>query len=320
MQFPIESIEDLIRVLRENPELREQVREVLFTEEERRLPTQMQELWRAIQDLTHTVQELASVVQELVSTVRGLSESHQQAIARLDRLEESHRDAIVRLDRLEASVRAFQQATEQRFEEVERRLSNLEQALESFIRSTEQRFEEVERRLSNLESVLEAFMRSTEQRFQQIEKRLDRVERDTGELKGYTLELRYYSRAPALFGYYVRKPKVVDLGQFLDKLRDQGHTFSRDEWVKLSEIDVFLSARHPETGETLYLAVEVSWELYPDDVERAIERAEILRERGVNVYPALAGREITHEAQRSVVRQGILTLVDGTLISPGSFA
>ncbi len=306
MQFPIESIEDLIRVLRENPELREQVREVLLTEEERRLPTQMQELWRAIQDLTHTVQELASVVQELVSTVRGLSESHQQAIARLDRLE--------------ASVRAFQQATEQRFEEVERRLSNLEQALESFIRSTEQRFEEVERRLSNLESVLEAFMRSTEQRFRQIEKRLDRVERDTGELKGYTLELRYYSRAPALFGYYVRKPKVVDLGQFLDKLRDQGHTFSRDEWVKLSEIDAFLSARHPETGETLYLAVEVSWELYPDDVERAIERAEILRERGVNVYPALAGREITHEAQRSVVRQGILTIVDGTLVSPGSFA
>ncbi len=51
--------------------------------------------------------------------------------------------------------------------------------------------------------------------------------------------------------------------------------------------------------------------LFGDDVERARERAAILRRCGVDAYPALAGEGITPEAQEMVSRFGILTLLDG---------
>mgnify|MGYP000389189508 CR=1 FL=1 len=55
--------------------------------------------------------------------------------------------------------------------------------------------------------------------------------------------------------------------------------------------------------------------LFAGDVERARERAAILRRYGVDAYPALAGEGITPEAQERVSRFGILTLLDGAALS-----
>jgi len=52
------------------------------------------------------------------------------------------------------------------------------------------------------------------------------------------LELDYLERAPARFGYYVRRPRVVNIGHFLDDLREKGHEFTQEEWTQLSMIDV----------------------------------------------------------------------------------
>jgi hypothetical protein len=124
-------------------------------------------------------------------------------------------------------------------------------------------------------------------------------------------EMRYYARGPAPFGRYVNRPRVVDLAQFIDDLREGGCKLSEKEWDELSLIDLLLSAKHPETKAPLYLAVEISWMLVVDDVERARERAAILRRCGVEAYPALAGEGITPEAQEMVSRFGILTLLGG---------
>jgi len=140
---------------------------------------------------------------------------------------------------------------------------------------------------------------------------MQRLDTDVGKLKGRVLELDYLHRAPARFGYYVRRPRVVDLGQFLEDLREQGHEFSFDEWTQLSSLDVLLQAQHPHTREPIFLAIEVSWMLFPEDVERAHKRAEILRARGINAYAAVAGEGFVPEARDLAVQHKVLLLTDG---------
>lgn len=262
-----------MRVLQEHPEWREKVREVLFTEEERQMPSQLSQLIEVVRELVRAHQEGNTRLDRLEQTVAQLVVSHQDALARLDRLEaiiaelleshrqlqESHQQALLRLDRLEAALQ----------------------------------------RLTDLH---------------------ERLSADIGTQKGKVLEMTFLSRGPALFGPYVRRPRVVSLADFLEDLREQGHPLSQSEWKHLYAIDLLLSARHPKTGEALYLVVEVSWMLYPADVERAVQRAEILKSCGVNAYPAVAGEGIVPEAKELAESRAVPTLVDGTLVVEGFLA
>ncbi|MFQ3611910.1 MAG: hypothetical protein SNJ72_10510, partial [Fimbriimonadales bacterium] len=140
---------------------------------------------------------------------------------------------------------------------------------------------------------------------------------DLARLKGMSLEIQYFQRAPALFGYYVRRPRVVDVGVLLDELREQGHVITEEEGHQLSAIDVLLSARHPSTGQLIYIVLEVSWMVYPTDVERSSRRAEILRAYGLEAYPAVAGEGVHPEANELVERYGVVLLLDGKMVSRG---
>ncbi len=192
------------------------------------------------------------------------------------------------------------------------RLERLEQSHQELVQSHQEGLN----RLARLEQIVERISRTVEQLLEWSRY----AERDIGRLKGISLELQYYNRAPALFGYYVKRPRVVNVGHLLDELREQGHTFTEEEWNNLAAIDVLLSARHPKTDEKIYLAIEVSWMLYPDDVERAYQRAELLRARGLSVYPAVAGEGITPDARERVQRYEMMLLLDGVASHGGLIA
>jgi hypothetical protein len=110
---------------------------------------------------------------------------------------------------------------------------------------------------------------------------------------------------------------VRNVGHFLDDLREAGHEFTHDEWIQLGAIDVLLAARHPQTREPLYFVVEVSRMIYPDDVQRAIERAQMLRQRGLNTYAAVAGEGITPEARELAEQMKTFVLIDGVALTDG---
>jgi len=151
-----------------------------------------------------------------------------------------------------------------------------------------------------------------------VEKLVDwvqRIETDVGKMKGRLLELDYLHRAPARFGYYVRRPRVINLGEFLEDLREQGHEFTQEEWTQLAMLDVLLQAQHPHTREPIYLAVEVSWILFPHNVQRALQRAEMLRARGVNAYAAVAGEGFVPEAHELAIQHKVLMITDGLMFS-----
>jgi len=67
--------------------------------------------------------------------------------------------------------------------------------------------------------------------------------------------------------------------------------------------------RFRDTREPGYLAVEVSRTVNIDDVERARERAEILRKAGIAARGAVGGRKITHEAQQTADETGVIVAI-----------
>lgn len=128
----------------------------------------------------------------------------------------------------------------------------------------------------------------------------------------YMLEIRFHQIAPAILGYYVRRPRVVDLGALLDDLRESGQEFTQEEWRDLAAIDTLLSARHPATGEPIHVAVEVSWMIFPEDIQRISRRAQELTQRGVKTLPVVTGEGITPDARDLAQQEKVLILLDGS--------
>jgi len=248
----IHTVDDLIQILREHPEWRDRLRDVLFTEEEKQVPDRLGRVEAALDRLT---------------------QSHERALARLSSLEESHQQALARLERLEASVEKLWESHRQLLEEV-RELKQTVERLTSWV---------------------------------------ERLSTEVGKWRGYTLELRFHQRASAILGYYVKRPRVVDLGLFVEDLLDAGTQLTDKERQELLQIDELVSAKHPHTGEPIHIAIEVSWMIFPADVERISKRAAILTQHGVQTFPAVAGEGITPDAKELAQREKVLVILDGAM-------
>jgi uncharacterized protein YoxC len=285
MSITIRTVEDLVRVLEEHPEWRERLLAVLLGQEFLQVPTRLDRIEAVLERLVQSHELLWESHRQLQESHQQLQQSHQQ-------LWESHQQALARLDRLEAIVQQLLESHQQLWE-------------------SHRQLQESHRQLLESHQMLVAEVRELRQTVEQLVNWMKRLDTDVGKLKGKVLELDYLQHAPARFGYYVRRPRVVNLGHFLDDLREQGHEFSLDEWTQLASLDVLLQAQHPYTRETIFLAIEVSWMLFPEDIERAHKRAEMLRAHGINAYAAVAGEGFVPEARDAAVQHKVLMLTDG---------
>jgi uncharacterized protein YoxC len=299
MSITIRTVEDLIRVLEEHPEWRERLLAVLLGQEFLQVPARLDRIEAVLERLVESHEQLWQSHRQLLESHQQLWESHRQLQESHQQLWESHQQALARLDRLETIVQQLLESHQQLWQ-------SHQQLWESH-----RQLQESHRQLLESHQMLVAEVRELRQTVEQLVNWMQRLDTDVGKLKGKVLELDYLQHAPARFGYYVRRPRVVNLGHFLDDLREQGHEFSLDEWTQLASLDVLLQAQHPYTRETIFLAIEVSWMLFPDDVERARKRAELLRAHGINAYAAVAGEGFVPEARDAAVQHKVLMLTDG---------
>ncbi|GBC96191.1 hypothetical protein HRbin16_01993 [bacterium HR16] len=65
------------------------------------------------------------------------------------------------------------------------------------------------------------------------------------------------------------------------------------------------------------MAWEISWKIDRSDVQRAIQRAELLRRWESNTLPVVAGKDITQGARRMAQQSGVLVVLD-TLVVDGA--
>ncbi len=146
----------------------------------------------------------------------------------------------------------------------------------------------------------------------QLDQRVERVEKHVADMRGILLEMRYRDKAPAFFGSWLRKVRVVDMGFVPDKLADR---LTREEIERLLPLDLLVRGQLPpqQGGEEVWLAVEVSNVIDENDVARAVERAGLLRKAGLRAVPVVAGRVVASGDVASLLEtQRVASLLNGS--------
>ena len=238
MAFSISDFNDLIQLLNSNPQLRDELRRALFTEEFVNLPQAVQELARAQQAMAEAIAALSAEVKELAEA---------------------------------------QKRTEARTEELAGALT------------------ETQRIVAELAELYKL------------------LSKDVAMLKGFMLEQRYRLNPGAFFWREYRKLRVLNLTD-LDRV-DEAYArgvFSPKEWKALNKLDLLLlgvTGKGDERREE-YLAVEISWVVDVYDVERAHQRAELLRRLGYSVRAAVGGSAILDDAKARASALGVIVALN----------
>ncbi len=238
MAFSMSDFNDLIQLLNSNPQLRDELRRALFTEEFVNLPQAVQELARAQQAMAEAIAALSAEVKELAEA---------------------------------------QKRTEARTEELAGALT------------------ETQRIVAELAELYKL------------------LNKDVAMLKGFMLEQRYRLNPGAFFWREYRKLRVLNLTD-LDRV-DEAYArgvFSPKEWKALNKLDLLLlgvTGKGDERREE-YLAVEISWVVDVYDVERAHQRAELLRRLGYSVRAAVGGSAILDDAKARAGALGVIVALN----------
>jgi len=252
MAFSISDFNDLIQLLNSNPQLRDELRRALFTEEFVNLP-------QAVQELARAQQAMAEAIAALSAEVKELAEAQKRTEARIEELAEA------------------QKRTEARIEELAGALT------------------ETQRIVAELAELYKL------------------LSKDVAMLKGFMLEQRYRLNPGAFFWREYRKLRVLNLTD-LDRV-DEAYAcgvFSPKEWKALNKLDLLLlgvTGKGDERREE-YLAVEISWVVDVYDVERAHQRAELLRRLGYSVRAAVGGSAILDDAKARASALGVIVALN----------
>ncbi len=332
----LDSLEDIIRALKEHPEWREPLLDALLPERYRELPERSDRLEQSLERLSQTlerfivetnqrfqqvaewqeaterwsaqltarVDDLTVRLEQLTARVDDLTVRLEQLTRRVDELAARVDDLTVRLEQLTARVDDLTVRLEQLTARVDDLTVRLEQ-LTARVDELTKRVDELTERVNQLTARMDALV-----------ERVGKMQDDLGELKGISLEGYYCHNATAILGYYFRKLKVEDKGRLIEALHDE-RPLSKEEWQELVAIDLLVSGHHRRTEEEYLMVWEISWTVDESDVQRALQRAELLRQRGFNTLPVVAGRGITGTARTRAEASKVLAVMgsaplDGT--------
>lgn len=237
-----------------------------------------------------------------------LPQRFQQLPEHTDRLEEALTRLAEQSAETDRRLRELSEETNKRFQEMAEQRS-----------ASDRRIEQLTARVDDLTVKLEQLTARVDElavRMDRLVERFDIMQRDLGELKGFHLEQYYRTNATAILGLFFRRLRVVDKGRLIDSLYEQ-KPLRREEWEQISAIDLLVTGRQRPTDEEQMLVWEISWTVDESDVLRALERAELLRQRGMNALPVVAGKGITGNALELAKNRKVIAIlgaspIDGT--------
>lgn len=169
-------------------------------------------------------------------------------------------------------------------------------------RATLARLDRVETRLGGVETQLS-----------EVQAALRRLENDVGELRGSTWELRFRVDPEDWFSDLIADPVALSARQVKD-LTEQYVAAGRLTEAERSHVrrtDLVIAGR--EDGEPAYLIVEASRTVSVYDVQRAADRATLLRKAAPRTRAVVAGKLIWVDADELARRRGVATLVEEVL-------
>lgn len=297
-------VEQLLERIRQDPELRRQLAQLVFGPELVQFAEQIGQLTTLLGRLAETVQDGFRVIGERFALVDA---------------------RLADLSRIVEELAAQQRETTNLLHALTERMDRVEQqqaATTEQIRLLTERMERVEQQQAATTAQIQALT----QRVAELTERMERVERQIAELtsvvqrhtdnlaqlRGWYLEVRMRDRAPAIFGIWMDATRVVPPMEVRKLVRD---TFSRSQLQRLLSADIIVSGvldEHPATP-TIWLVIEVSATVDETDVERALARAELLRRVVPDVIPVVAGDQLTDPARLIAEEERVVIVRDGTI-------
>ncbi|MEZ0344457.1 MAG: hypothetical protein ABWJ99_06630 [Caldimicrobium sp.] len=169
-------------------------------------------------------------------------------------------------------------------------------------------------------------------KFDELIKRVDKIEKDVdvlkkdvevlkkdvaylkgefGRFKGKDFERTIREKFYAYFGRVLRKARRLEdkeLIPLLEQAEEEGK-LAEDQFVSLLELDLVVEGEIKATKKPVVLAVEISYSLYEKDLERAIERADLLA--GIlkkEVIPTVVAVEVKKEVEELAEEKGVLLI------------
>jgi hypothetical protein len=275
MAFTVSDFHDLVELLEQYPQWRQELRRLVLTDE--------------LLDLPRVVRELSDRIAELV-------EAQKRAEARLDRVE-------ARLDRIDQQIAELveaQKRTDEKIAELveaqKRTDEKIAELVEAQKRTDEKIAELVEAQKRTDEKIAELVeaQNRTEGVVAELVISQRQMSEDIGTLKGFAIEQSFRARPLAWYGKILRRPHVLtdeELADLLEPALERG-LLTDEQFRDLSLADAVVSGRLKTDDQPVYLIVEVSWGVGESDLRRAMRRAEYLAKAGVRAHPALGGRWI----------------------------
>ncbi len=285
----IDTIEDLLQVLDENPAWVEALRARLLTRELVELPEKFASF---VARMDKFVAETNKFVAEMNKFVAATNK-------RFDDLEQQLASFV-------AEMGKFVAATNKRFD-------NLEQRLDKSIAATNKRFDDLEQRLDksiaatnkrfdDLEQRLDKSIATTNKRFDGLEVRMQSIQDDVGILKGAharSAAIREASDIARDMGLWRVKTltqddlwRLIDFADTADIPTNELRSFRR--------ADLIMEATDQE-GATCYIAVEISFTVNGRDTSRAVRNAGLLTKfSGQPAQAAVAGLRGDERIQGSI--------------------
>ncbi|MEW5988489.1 MAG: hypothetical protein AB1791_17815 [Chloroflexota bacterium] len=258
-------------------------------------------------------------VDRLEVTLIALAEAQARTEKRVEELAEAQARSEERLTRVEAAVERLAEAqarTEERLTRVEAAVERLteaqarsEERLTRVEAAVERLAEAQARTEKRVEELAEAQSR-TEAELKQLGRAVAVIQTDLSGLKGRDLERTYGEKAYGYFSSLMRRARAASLYDVEDQL--EAH-LSDKEISELRRLDLLIRGklRAPRAGTEVWLALEVSAVVDRYDVERAQERAALLRRAGLLAVPAAAGEEATQGAEEAARARHVLLVQDG---------
>ncbi|CUU34164.1 MAG: hypothetical protein K6U12_03540 [Armatimonadetes bacterium] len=315
----VESIEDILRVLEAHPEWRLKLLQVLGMSELVYLPARLEAYQQENRE------QLEAFRQEFRERLEAYRQENQEQLEafrqefreRLEAYRQETREQIEALrqefrERLEAyrqesraQLEAYQQETRERFDRLENAVAQLMEGVAESRRVEQQLaagLEESRRVESELRDAIEDL--------RQIQAKLLK---DVAILKCSDRERYYCERAHAIFGRYLRKVQLLNMGDLLDEIEARTE-LSDEDADELTSADAIFYAVKKKTREPVYVVLEASWVVDEGDMERAIRRATILQRLGYPAVPVVAGAEVATPVIKAATEGSVVLALDGKVL------
>ena len=121
-----------------------------------------------------------------------------------------------------------------------------------------------------------------------------------GRFKGREFERTIREKYYAYFGKLLRKSKLVNFEEILSLLEsaEDKNLITEEQKLSVLQLDLLVSGELKPTKKKVFLAVEVSYSLHEENIERSVERANILAHLlKKEVIPVLVSVEVKREVE-----------------------